>query len=267
MVQGESPQRHSIRLWCPAVPKHVLQAVCTTNPDIGILEGGGLTGFSDVGEEQIAADLSFWLEHPNIPAENVCSRLSNYKPRHESQERLIQAARYLAQDGMEERAIGLIAHGGPGLGKTHVSVGLAKEISSITGGTVHYFNLATQKNYPHTEDEYRAIADEGRGTIILDDVNNAYGYSGDALRAAVSAVHDVGGRLFITSNALDINAFLNIALKPSTSTGEAELLRLIDRVRNMLLALPLSGESYRSNTSINPWLGFMATDSMTKSDS
>ncbi len=259
-MTGETPTA-SIDLFRPDVPEHVLKAVTIAYPDVALADNGNLVGRAVVDQAQIGDDLDFWLENPNIPAENVCSRLSNYDPKNSSQEALLRAALYLVNEGSEQRAMGLIAHGDPGLGKTHIAVGLAKELSArAQGGLVTYINTATQTHIPYGVQAYRELAADGKGTIILDDVNNAYGNGASALRDAISAVHDVGGRLFVTSNAADIEAFLEKALRSSTDSTGIELIRLKDRVRGLLLPIQLSGESHRAVTSQNPWLGFMAIE-------
>ena len=257
-MTSELPTRE-IDIFRPDVPEHVLKAVTSTYPDIGYTDEGTLEVRANVPQEVIEDDLNFWLDNPNIPAENVCSRLGNYQPTNQTQVNLLHAASYLVNEGSTQRAMGLIAHGDPGLGKTHIAVGLAKEISArAQRGSVTYINAATQTNLPYKREPYLKMADDGKGTIILDDVNSPYGMGADALRHAVSAIHDVGGRLFVTSNATDLNAFLNKALRSSADADGIEFSRLQDRVRGLLLPVHLEGESHRIVTSQNPWLGFIA---------
>lgn len=259
-MTGEIPTT-SIELYRPDVPEHVLKAVTITYPDIALSDDGLLVGRADVMQEKIAEDLDFWLSNPNVPAENVCSRLSNFDPKNSSQETLLRAASYLVNEGSAQRAMGLIAHGQPGLGKTHVAVGLAKELASrAQGGLVTYINTATQTNIPVGVGKFKELASDGKGTIILDDVNSPYGKGAEALRHAVSAVHDVGGRLFVTSNAIKIDQFLDKALRSSSDVDGIEFTRLMDRVRGLLHPVELIGESYRTVTAQNPWLGFLAIE-------
>lgn len=240
----------------PDVPLHILKAVTGTYPDTMLNDDNVLVGQADAPPEVINDDLNFWLAHPTIPAENVCSRLGNYRPKTPSQALLAKAASYLVNEGSTERAMGLFAHGDPGLGKTHISVGIAKEVAARGQGKVSYFNTATEQRVPTQVNQYEEMADEGRGIVILDDVNSAYGNSEDALRAAISGMHNVGGRLFITSNAPDADAFLRKALRPSTAQADLEFVRLNDRMRGMLRIIQLEGESHRAKVMSDPWAGF-----------
>ena len=253
---------NEIRIEREDVPYNILQAVCVTHPNLKVV-GGALVGAAEDSEEQIDSDLNFWNANQGIPAENVCSRLDNYVPINDSQRKLLRAAQFLVGEGSRQRAMGLIAYGSPGLGKTHVSVGLAKSISADpNGGRVTYLNAATGgHSVPRNEDSFRDMADEGRGTIILDDVNSPYSLESDALRSAISAVHSVGGRLFVTSNTDNIDTFLATALKSVMDSNGSDMIRLLDRVRGLLLPVQLVGSSYRVNTRQNPWSGFTDGDS------
>lgn len=264
MAVGET---NVIELARPDVPNHVLRAVTVTHPELVLHEGGVLVGCALTTEEQIESDLNFWLANPKIPAENVCSTLENFMPTNDTQRGLLKAARFLTNEGSRQRAMGLIAFGDPWLGKTHVSVGIAKAIALKDElGKVTYLNAATSDGHiPTKVDDYREMAAEGRGTVILDDVNSAYGSGATGLRAAISAIHDVGGRLFITSNAQDIDQFLASALKDVSDRDGIEFARLMDRAKGILLPLKLMGQSYRENTRQNPWIDFMANEEPNKS--
>jgi DNA replication protein DnaC len=190
-------------------------------------------------------DIAFAKLNPDLPIENVCSRLDNYKPKNESQEALVGMANKLVGYMSPSRLAGFIACGAAGLGKTHVAVGAAKA-SLMTGQKTFYVNVPSRSSYASGIEAQANAAD----IVIIDDLNSPYGVEFDASRTRklLGAMHNKGGgKLMITSNAPNIQAFLNQILLPS---DPIERVRIQDRVSSALLGLEITGESYRSQSAV-----------------
>lgn len=195
-------------------------------------------------------DIAFAKRNPNLPIENVCSRLDNYQPQNESQQALLGMANKLVSYVNPSRLAGFIACGAAGLGKTHVAVGAAKA-SMLTGQKALYVNVPSGSQTDHRAFEKANSSD----IVIIDDLNAPYGGAFDAssTRKLLGLMHDRGGgKLMITSNTPDIATFLDRILLPH---DPFEKMRIQDRVASALLGLEINGESFRSQSSVGqtPW--------------
>jgi DNA replication protein DnaC len=132
-------------------------------------------------------DIKFYKAHPGINAENVCSTLYNYQPQTHSQHRLLIAAAKLAAGGETQ---GLFLRGATGVGKTHISIALAKELTK-RGGNVF---LTTGK-----EISIDRVKLAKANFIIVDDLNEGWAHE-DMVCAIADHVEKTGARVFVTSN-------------------------------------------------------------------
>ena len=192
----------------------------------------------------LVLDLEFYYRNPHLPLENLCSRLNNYHPQNLTQQELLRHAKALVDLEGSHIAAGLFIYGLPGVGKTHVAVGTAKEFmrKGING---NYMNL-----HPHFIGNYRYILNEVETkhfiidqTWIMDDLNSPFSTAMKIFKVIVLNIHNYGGRMFVTSNIsydfLMENGFV-------TDPGEKE--RFIDRVKGMFTLLQVDGGSQRAKT-------------------
>lgn len=204
------------------------------------LAGGGvevnLAGLSSDDATLLVVDLLFLKTNPNVPLENLVARLDNYKPNNDSQKELLYWARRLI-NYTGGRASGLFVSGPAGVGKTHITVAVAKE-SLKTGQRVAFF---------HPEQRFLRIAAEdaiksGVGVFVFDDVNNGYTEIGRTLASVVLHVHSNGGRVFVTTNST-LEKLLEAAVG---LPGSADRVRFDDRTKNIFKQLIVTGDSQRS---------------------
>lgn len=133
-------------------------------------------------------------------------------------------------------AAGLYMWGDTGVGKSHMSVGIAKEFM-IRGmdarfvnadKTCHSYNLRLGPNQ----------------VWVMDDLNS--GYSGGASRLFLEVTlnaHNVGGRVFVTSNT----PYEKLVDECFVGKGEKKP-KYVDRTKNMFKVLQIEGESQRAET-------------------
>lgn len=85
------------------------------------------SGLSDEQIRQVGLDLEFFERNPTLPLENLCAHLDTYHPGTPSQTEMLEYARRLAALNDDGVGAGLYMWGEAGIGKSHISVGLAKE--------------------------------------------------------------------------------------------------------------------------------------------
>lgn len=257
-VSGAENFGIALRIETNALPINVVRAMCDTYPDLTYdPQQGLLSGSAPVHADVIADDFRFYQAHPGIPAENVGSRLGNYRPETPSQTKVLKMARYLVYEGLSERVIGLVFSGSTGVGKTHVSVGVAKELAS-TGQPAMYLNPKTMNlthvRYGDVASFYREA--EGNGVLIADDFNDSYGAEGDIIRSMVTALHEHGGRLLVATNA-DARHLFDLAFhKPGSNNQEADAARLWSRLGHAVKFIQVDGEDRRRKEAQDPWAFF-----------
>jgi hypothetical protein len=236
--------KHGIEIDVSAYPPAVIAGLQKTHPDT-VSHDGLLIGRAALPQDVLAQDLEFWQANPDIPVENVGSRLETYRPNNASQERLLNAAKFLAKADSKTNFMGLMAFGQAGVGKTHISIGLAKQAMAL-GANVRYVHVPSESSYPNID----LLTDAD--LIIMDDANNPYETVTRTIAPIITRFHQRGyGRLFVTSNYDKPNDFL-----PSMVSDAAEKERIGDRAGAALRLLRVEGKSYRSNISHDPWAGF-----------
>ena len=105
--------------------------------------------------------------NPSLPLENLCSRLDNYVPKNDSQEDLLRYAMALVNVDVTGRAAGIFISGEPGVGKTHVAVGITKELMNM-GQEAYYLDASNI--------DYELIKKQGPDQAwVLDDLNKPHG--------------------------------------------------------------------------------------------
>lgn len=207
----------------------------------------------DLTKEEMAnagVDIAFASSNPSIPAENVLSRLDNYIPRSLSQTELLGQATRLAIYRNPRRLAGLIACGTAGLGKTHISVGVAKQ-AMLVGQTARYINIPSLRRPLNDEIANAMSAD----IVIVDDLNDGRGTGRTLFRGLIAAMHNRGGgKLLVTSNYVSPELLIGDLTAPIAG-DTAESLRLRDRIGGALLGLVVEGESYRQQSTGEevPW--------------
>ncbi|UCD04295.1 MAG: hypothetical protein JSW73_01500 [Candidatus Woesearchaeota archaeon] len=205
-------------------------------PGIKILsleEGMKIEGIPRGEAEKAKLDLKFYFENPKLPLENLCSRLDNYHPVHKSQVNLLGYAHQLL--GLDKTAsAGLFIWGDPGVGKSHIAVGLAKE-----------FMLKGQECYYLSEENHETgkfgAGELGPGQVwILDDLNSPYGVYMRVFKEIVLNAHNRGGRIFVTSNTPHIEL-----MDDAFVTDKEDRERYMDRTKGMFKVLEVWGPSKR----------------------
>lgn len=191
----------------------------------------------------LVVDLAFFKQNPTLPIENICCRLDNYIPRNNTQLGMLSsAAMLLNYEGANPAGLYLV--GQAGVGKTHVSIGLAKEFMK-SGKKVAF--LSSDATY------LQKSKIDGSDVVILDDFNSGYG-KGDLLRKAISHIHKNGGRMFVSSNS----PFEETVYGQSFVTDKAEIPRFRDRIQGMFMQHTLDGSSHRVE---NAWYKDESLDS------
>lgn len=218
-------------------------AVCTqfrkAYPNLEItssnLENGKKVCFntSKLSEKEsnyIDLDANFKAKNPHLPLENTCSNMHTFNPDNESQrDALVWAHKLIGYTG--GKSCGLFMSGPVGVGKTHLSVAIAKEYMA-RGENV----LFTQKLESVQKSEIKNFT-----VFIIDDLNSLWGLSGDNFKPLLLHAHNTGGiKIFMTSNTTFAKIF------PQAFAGcDAELPRYQDRIKGMIKEINLKGSSYR----------------------
>ncbi len=159
-----------------------------------------LENLSPEDRQKVMSDILFFNRNPTIPLENVCSRFDNYFPMNDSQQKLLDSARKLAEYERADRPAGIWAYGNPGIGKTHIAVGLAKELME-RGMDPKFVQMKSKDALPF----YNKITNEYRfrngGTLIIDDFNDlGHDLKLKFILGAVLNAHNTGGKLLVTTN-------------------------------------------------------------------
>ncbi len=187
---------------------------------------------------QFTLDLRFLQKNPRLPIESSTATLTNYLPKNLSQTEAQKLAQRLVDaDPLRTTSAGLFLQGSPGIGKSHLSVAVAKQFMN-RGEPVLFVSPENKKTI--TEDQILNAR-----VFIIDDFNS--GYDGDMARlfkAIVMKVFDQGGRLFVTSNS----SFERL-IEECFITDSANVARLKDRIRGMMKIITLQGESHRKPSS------------------
>lgn len=187
-------------------------------------------------QERVHLDVDFYLQNPHLPLENLCSSLDNYVPKNDSQEELLDYAGKLAEFNDFSKPAGIWTYGEAGVGKSHISVALAKEFM--------------RKGYQPNFIQFGANNSSGTRRFapqqvwILDDLNTPYGSDrGVFIKTSLNA-HNTGGRMFVTSN-MDYDVFMD---KLIPLIGDAEGKRYLDRIQGLFKVINVVGESNRQHT-------------------
>lgn len=192
--------------------------------------------FSNVSKKDIIninLDLKFYFKNPELPLENLCSRIDNFETRTESHKDLLKYAKHLLSLDKTATA-GLFIYGNPGVGKSHMAVALAKRMM-----------LMNQEAYFLSGENYRLSAKLGPNQVwILDDLNSPYGMYMSAFKEIVLNAHNKGGRVFVTSNT----PYQKLMDHAFVADPEDEL-RYMDRTKNMFEILKIGGNSKREEKS------------------
>lgn len=187
--------------------------------------------------EDLQIDLAFYHQNPQLPVENLCNHLWNYKPKNESQLTLLQWSEdFVIFEDPNIVAAGLFIYGEPGIGKTHMSVATTKELMK-KGQKAYFLSVDDLERYPRGDQL-------GSNQIwILDDLNSPYALGMRLFKEIVLNAHNHGGRIFATSNT-DYDELMEKAF-----VGEEEQkARYMDRTKGMFKTLKITGESNRLDT-------------------
>lgn len=186
--------------------------------------------------ERLSSDLSFFDRNPSLPLESLCSHLSTYEPRNDSQREMLQYAHRLVELDDDARGAGLYMWGEAGIGKSHISIGISKLF--MKKGLNPIFMVADTYTFD-------TRIDLSHGQVwVLDDMNSGYGISSRLFKQVVLNIHDRGGRLFVTSN----KPYDQLMRELFVGDSEANRIRYEDRTKGMFKILEVTGESYRQDT-------------------
>jgi len=190
---------------------------------------------SEKEAEKVALDVAVYSNNPQLALENLCSYLDNYDPKNESQEALLEYANRLV--GLEDPSMtaGIWAYGSAGVGKSHVAVALAKEF--MGRGMQANFRFAHDLNYG----DFRSAGPNQ--AWVIDDLNSGYSVNSKVFIDLVLNAHNIGGRLFVTSN-LPYNEYMDEKF-PTSYGNQADRTRYMDRTQGMFKVLEITGGSQR----------------------
>lgn len=182
---------------------------------------------------RLTLDLEFFERNPTLPLESLCSHLDTYAPRTPSQTEMLEFAKRLAALKDESVGAGLYMWGEAGIGKSHISVGLAKDF--MERGLDPIFMTADTYSF----DTHLRL--EPGQVWIIDDMNSGYGISSRLYKKVILNIHDRGGRVFVTSN----KPYEDLMREMFVGDGDAERMRYEDRTKGMFKILHVVGASYR----------------------
>ncbi|MFC1754627.1 ATP-binding protein [Thermoproteota archaeon] len=176
-------------------------------------------------------DALFFNSNPEVALENLFCKMENFKIETKSQQHLFNWSARLVNLSSSDPA-GLMLSGPPGIGKTHMSIAIAK--AYLAQGLNVYFTKST-----YSADTARL---ETADVVIIDDFNA--GYARDQLLLPVMnhvlSSERTKARLMITSNS-DIST----VIKQVFVGKEADYAKYKSRAASSLKYLQLQGESYR----------------------
>lgn len=192
--------------------------------------------------EDLVLDLTFFLQNPGIPLENLCSRLNNYEPKNESQRQLLEHALALVNLEEPSTAAGLFIYGNPGIGKTHVAIGVTKEfmrkgLEPIYGNTAQEVGGFGRRIDSHHMNNLL----KPQQVWVLDDVNSPFSQGMKMLREVVINAHNFGGRVLVTSN-ISYDRLIRHGFVDNPDDRN----RFMDRAEGMFAILQVYGESTRA---------------------
>ncbi len=185
--------------------------------------------------QDLIGDIEFIRKYPDIPIENTCSTLNNYHPKNEGQKDLLDTARkFIKLD--EGTNAGIWAYGPAGVGKTHIAIGIAKELT-MAGIRTNYINCSKlTRNQTN-------ITKNGTPYFIIDDLSETIGKEPQLIKDVINYVHDIGGKVFITSN---VSYETYIAKLFFLNKGEE--IKFIDRQKALFKVIEMGGESQRDQS-------------------
>ena len=187
-------------------------------------------------------DLQFFQRNPDLPTENICSRMENYMPKNPSQNEVVFYANALLDITDPTVSAGLYIHGDSGIGKSHLSVAIAKKL--MLKGAETYFTHADKLDLMGEEVNIacsRRIELGPNQVWIIDDLNSGFGLGPKAFKAIVLNAHQKGGRVFVTSNT----PYDKLVHQMFGIKEEEELARYEDRIQAMFKILHVIGGSAR----------------------
>ena len=191
---------------------------------------------TDNERRRFELDLEFYERNPTLPLENLSSHLETYSPRTESQGDMLRYAERLVALEDDSRGAGLYMWGEAGIGKSHISVGLAKRF--MEKGLDPIFMVADTYSF-----DTRLRLEPGQ-VWIVDDMNSGYGIASRLFKQVVLNIHDKGGRMFVTSN----KPYDELMREMFVGEGDADRMRYEDRTKGMFKILHVVGDSYRQDT-------------------
>ena len=196
----------------------------------------GVDELSDAEKRRLELDLEFFERNPSLPLENISSHLDTYEPRTDSQKEMMSYAERLASLTDDSKGAGLYMWGEAGIGKSHISVGLAKRF--MEQGLDPIFMVADTYSF-----DTRLRLESGQ-VWIIDDMNSGYGIASRLFKQVVLNIHDKGGRMFVTSN----KPYDELMREMFVGEGDADRMRYEDRTKGMFKILHVLGDSYRQET-------------------
>ena len=199
-----------------------------------------LRGFDEEIIHRIIMDIDLHRRIPNLPLENLCSTFENYHPESDSQRELLTCAQKLADYDLKRNPAGIWVYGEPGLGKTHIGIGLMKKLME-KGVDSKFFQFP--QIIPEKPHKYKA---PGSSTFFLDEVNTL---SNQGLAWVFEEVflttYNTNGRMYVTSNSIP-EAVLN-----SGGYSLSKKSRYLSRIKNMFKIIEVKGDSNRKESA---WL-------------
>lgn len=198
----------------------------------------GVEALTDEERVELDTDISFYQKNRDIPLENICSTLRNYRPQNQSQQQMLDFATKLLNFNDFSQGAGLFMIGTAGIGKTHISVGIAKEFMKMNLEPRFFsadrFTFSTKLDLRPSQ------------VWIIDDMNNGFGVASMLLKKVILHTHEYGGRIFVTSN----KKYSDLMREMFVTDGQANRARYEDRTKGMLKILEVEGDSYRQE---NAW--------------
>src|SRR5690606_30038258 len=131
-------------------------------------------------------------KNPQLPLENLCAHMNNYRPKNTSQEELLYFAQRLIDFDDESVGAGLYMYGEAGIGKSHIAIAISKQF--MKRGLHPNFQVADR----YTMGSHINL--QPGQVWIVDDMNSGFHLSSRLFKQVVLNAHDRGGRVFVTSN-------------------------------------------------------------------
>jgi hypothetical protein len=155
-----------------------------------------------------------WFSKP-VPVEHTKSTLDNFKTEgNETKALMLRTVRQfcnaivdgLGQSLAQRFPMGLVLNGRPGIGKTHLAIGLSRYLAALTSATCVFVDAGeSQLLYEAANTDTLARLFETADVIVIDDLNAEYDRGATVFKQALEYVLLHNKALLVTNNSHEVD--------------------------------------------------------------